>query len=191
MIKIKKYNPRKITTIKRAKYQQDTGNCRLYSVPNNLYLNCKITTDIEDFKIYLKSFRISTQWANTDYASGTMIVRYFKEKNIEFYELDVLDDTALFGKMLMSWYIFLYSRYSNQELLWDIYRDDEVDQEIKRKWGHHSTNICFKWGKLTEIWSRWDSNIYTEFTYDNIDLFIKCVKNWSIKRKVRFLDFKQ
>lgn len=191
MKKITTYNPVIITGWKTSKYKQDANNCRLYAWLNNLRLNTKIITDADDFELYLKSFRIWPHWANVSYTAWQMLIRYFKEKNIEFYELDVLQDTKLFAELLLKWYSFIYSRRHNYDLLVDIMSDDDVDVVFKARGTRHAANICFKSKKITELWTRWESNRYNEFTYANVDLFIKCVKAGAIDSKVRFLDFKR
>ena len=45
---------------------------------------------------------------------------------------------------MLKGYAFLYTRYSNNEILLDIMHDDDVDYEILKKGTRHDANICFK-----------------------------------------------
>lgn len=190
---ITSYNPRKITPPRSSKYEQDAWNCRLYAWLNWLYFNTRIETDVDDYKLYLKNKRISTQWANVAYTSVFTLGMYWSDKNICGYGFSILENTKLFAQLLASWYSLIYSRTNNSELLLDIHKDDEVDVVRPKKWTNnwwHVATIRFENWKLKEYWTRWDS-VFNEFTYDSIDLFIKAVKAWVIDDKVFFLDYFQ
>lgn len=190
---ITSYTPTKLTPPRVSKYEQDAGNCRLYAWLNCLYFNTRIVTDVDDYKLYLKNKRISTQWANVAYTTAFTLGMYWADKNICGYGFSILENPKLFAQLLMNGYSLMYSRINNSELLQDILRDDEVDVVRPKRWTNswwHVATIRFENGKLKEYGSRWDS-IFNEFTYDSIDLFIKAIKAWVIDDKVFFLDYFQ
>lgn len=189
--KKKTYNPRTITIPKKSAFQQTAGNCRLYSMMNNLYLNTGIKIDESWIKDHIRKYWISTETANDTKYSWALICDFLKDKNLRCYEIDVLTHPKLFAKLLLAWYSFTYTRDCHNNVLQDIRDDNEIDDIIITKWAWHAVNICFVNKKLMEYGSRWDYNIYNNFVYKTTDIFIKSIQAGAITSKVRFLDFSQ
>lgn len=189
MKRITNYNPRNITSDKISKHKQDANNCWLYASLNCLYHNTWLTVNIPTFKKYLSDKRISTQYSNVWYTWCEQLVKY--NNKIEHYWFDALEHPELLAKLWLKWYFIVATRINNYELLYDIMNDDDVDIVPPKKWTRHVVCYWFNNKKVTEYWTWWDDNRYNQFTFDNIDLFIKCIKAWVIDSVVRFLDYKQ
>lgn len=186
------YKPRTILGNKRPKYKQDANNCRLYAGLNDLYFNTGIVTDAEDFELYLKNKRISPHAWNVSYTAGEMLLKYFPEKWLDFFRLDILTDTKLFAQLLKAGYSLIYTRVHNTDLLNDIMYDKRVDKVFTKRYSTtHVAVIRFEGWKIREKWSWGNDNRFNEFHYKDIDTFIACVKAGAIRSDIRFLDFKQ
>jgi hypothetical protein len=188
---IKKFKPRKIEISRKSLYKQTAGNCWIYSVMNNWYLNLSINVDEEKFIEYMKLYGLDTDRGNDYKISWPIFCNYFQEHSLRFYELDVLEDTKLFAKLLKAWYCFVYTRDCHDSVLRDIRDDKEIDDIIKSRWAWHAVNLWFENGKLKEYGSWWENSPYNNFVYGTTDVFIKSVREWAISSKVYFLDVYQ
>lgn len=189
--KISKYIFRSININPESKYIQTAGNCWIYSILNNLYLNTGIEVDPEEVKLYIKSFWINPDTGNDTKYSGTILCDYLKSKwhNLMLYEVDVMKQTKLFADLLKAWYSLTYTRDCHDNVLQDIKDNKSIDTIIISKWSWHAVNIRFQEKRLTEFGSWWTST-YNNFVYGNTDIFIKSIRAWAIQSTVRFLDFK-
>ena len=187
-----RFYPREITIRKKSMYQQTAANCWIFWPLNNLYLNTGIVVDPEEIieKIQFYWLNTTTIW-NDDKYSAVIICDFLKDKKLKYYEIDVLKDTKLFARMLMAWYSFTYTRDCHNNVLQDIKDNNQIDDVIISKWSRHCVNLCFVQKKLKEYGSRWDYNIYNNFVYSTINVFIKSVQAWAIVSTVRFIDYQQ
>lgn len=194
------YNPRQIIQSKASKYTQTWGNCWLYATMNDLYDNTKIITDEYDFKLYIKAKKVNPEKSNTAYWWVSFMQKYMSDKKVNWYMFKIYDTEKkqlvnmwLLAKMLNAWYSLIYTRVNNTELLMDILKDDEVDfvrPKIGKNTGRHVSTFRLdkKTKKFTENGEWWDNNVFTEFTFDNSNLFLQCVKAGVIDDRVFFLD---
>ncbi len=186
---ITSYSPRTITIPKKSLYEQTAKNCRIYAMINNLYMNTGIKVNNIDIENYIQSFwKDSQTWWQT-ILSWVLISKFLASQNIWCFEIDILKSPKLFAKMLLAWYSLAYSRTHDKNLTKDIREDWDVDNILTNEWWRHATNICFLNKKLTEFGSRWDSK-YNNFVFGTTNTFVKSIKAWTIRREVRFLDFK-
>ena len=185
---IDKFSPRKIEIQKKSMYTQTAGNCRIYSVLNNLYLNTGIITAEKNFIDYMKTFWLNTDTGNTYETSAPLLCSFLEKENIRAYVVDVMKDTKLFAKLLKSWYSFVYTRDCHDNVLQDIKDNKEIDEIIQSRWRRHAVNICFEKWKLKEYGSWGDSSVYNNFTYGSTDTFIKSIRAGAIGAEVVFLD---
>jgi len=190
-----KYTPRQITIQKESKYTQTAGNCWVYSVLNNQAMMTGIDVAPDEFKNYLKTYWFSPEWpiGNDTKYSWSLMCEFLKLKgyNVFLGEIDVMKSPKLFAEMLLAWYAFIYTRDCHDNVLADIRDNDEINTIIITKWAWHAVNLCLINKKLTEFGSRWDNNIYNNFTYENTNIFMRSIQAWAIVGKVRFLDFRK
>lgn len=191
-MKIKTYKPKTITIPKQSKFVQTAGNCWIYSMLNNAYLNLGILLDEDIIKQNIEDLGINHDtWNDTKY-SWTIICDYLHNigKEVMCYEVNVMTQTKLFADLLKAWYTFTYTRDCHDNVLKDIRDNKEIDDIIITRGSRHAVNVCFINKKLTEFWSWWDNNEYNNFVYGNTDIFIKSIRAGAIQPTVQFLDFK-
>lgn len=183
------FKVRKITTKKTSRYLQDARNCRLYASLNNLRNNTHISTDVEDFKLYIRDKKIQTQYSNSAYIACEYLVKY--NEWIEHYAFNALENTYLLKKLLINGYTVICSRWNNQEFYVDVLKDDILNSVPPSKWDRHVVNEGWENLKVTEYGTWWEYNALNKFTFNSMQLFIDCIKAGRIDPVVRFLDFKQ
>ena len=193
--KITKFIPKLINIKPEAKFLQNAGNCWIYWVFENLYLNTWILINPEEAKAYIKTFWFEpdSMIGNDSKYSWPIICDFLKTKwyDMMFYEIDVMKQTKLFAELLKKRYWFCYVRDCHDSVLQDIADDKEIDNIITSKWYRHNTNVWFLNNQLMEFGTWGDDNIYNNFVYKTTDIFIKSIRAWAIQWYVRFLDFKQ
>lgn len=193
--KITDFVPRNIIGKKKSKFVQTASNCWIYYMLNNLYFNTGIILDPVKVEQFIKNFGVNNLVWNPWLYWWLLVCEYIKLttwKDIVVNQFSVLANPYLFAKLLMNWYAIGYSRDCWSKVLSDIQPDDELDTIFKRtSSSQHCTNIYFNNKKLTELGSRWDNNIFNEFTYHDTDIFLKSVRAGGIGWMVQFLDYKK
>jgi len=195
LLKIKNFKPREILVPKKSMYKQTAGNCWIYAVLNNLYLNTWIKVDHNEVKDYIRSFDINTDTGN-DYDISASLLCWFLEKQDKTLQLrackiNVMEQPQLFAQLLLKWYSFVYTRDCHNNVLQDILEDNEIDDAIITRWSRHAVNLCYLKKKLTEYGSRWDTSVYNNFCYHSIGVFYKSIRAGAITPTVIFLDYVQ
>lgn len=198
MKEITDYTPRQITQVNSSKYKQTENNCWLYAAANDLYDITRIATDIDDFKLYIKAKRVNPEKSGTAHWWVTFMEKYMSDKKVTAYMVIIFKDWKIINEKLLSklynaWYSLIYTRLNNTQLLLDILNDDEVDfipplYGSNQSWHVSTHRFDKKKKKIIERWSRWDDNVFNEFSFDNMNLFLQCVKKGVIKDRVFFLD---
>lgn len=187
--KISDFKARIINIQKKSIYTQTAGNCRIYSVLNNLYLNTGLIIAEKDFIDYMKTFWLNTDAGNTYEISAPLLCSFLAKENIRAYVVDVMKETKLFAKLLKNWYSFVYTRDCHDNVLQDIKDNKEIDEIIQSRWRRHAVNITFEKWKLKEYGSWWDYSVYNNFSYGSTDIFIKSIRAGAIGSEVLFLDY--
>lgn len=194
--RIKTYNPRNIVGKRKPAFQQTADNCWIYSVCNNLYFNTGIKVNDEKFKKFMKEeYNKNPERSWMSITSASIICEFVNKTmkiDLQFNIIDIMKDTKLFAEILMKWYAFVYSRKSGPDILKDIADNDEINKAFSWfSWTNHST--CFYWynKKINELGSRGNLNIYNEFTFESVEIFMECIRKSGIRAEILFLDFKQ
>lgn len=201
------YKPRIISQQRKPIYVQSASNCWLYAMCNNLYLNTELVSDANQLEK-----RVDAMWKNSQtwwrpllwwlalceqipwikvYSVDLRKKVRWKYINKEKYVDWDFDSRKikLLTSLWKNWYALQYSRTHWKSLTKDIREDDVVDNILNMEDSRHATNLKFVLMKLREYWTRWDNSRYNEFNYKDTDIFIKSIKNWTIRPTLLFMDY--